>query len=239
MDQLTSLVVWTPLTGIWYFGWARKTIWTTPGKRRFELHLLESGISGWGLRWLQNICLRLNSTYWNLVFRDGANVGQAKILYYVWTPLTGIWYFGSWRWECNRTESRVWTPLTGIWYFGLQRWRGRRLLEIVWTPLTGIWYFGESSKVGIVISGSVWTPLTGIWYFGQQQRWARSRTGFVWTPLTGIWYFGRSQGKCRASRLPCLNSTYWNLVFRVTLSLVPHSFRILFELHLLESGISG
>ncbi len=59
--------VWTPLTGIWYFricGTAARLLYV-----EFELHLLESGISGeWSPRdsWRH---FRLNSTYWNLVFQ--------------------------------------------------------------------------------------------------------------------------------------------------------------------------
>jgi len=60
----------------------------------------------------------------------------------------------------------------------------------------------------------------------------------VWTPLTGIWYF-RSKPCPLCIRFRGLNSTYWNLVFQVD-SIPPITDTLdAFELHLLESGISG
>ena len=108
----------------------------------------------------------------------------------------------------------------------------------VWTPLTGIWYFRKQAEV-IITPKTVWTPLTGIWYF-RGFIYCSLRVGsFVWTPLTGIWYFRRMGKDIIERKLSCLNSTYWNLVFQGKCVSVAMLWARMFELHLLESGISG
>ena len=187
-------MVWTPLTGIWYFG------------------RLEKRISAQRAR-------SLNSTYWNLVFRafivpPRKSQKRSFELHLLESGISGFLYSSS-----RKRLSLVWTPLTGIWYFGPNPERVGLHRKRVWTPLTGIWYFGPVHNALVMTFGVVWTPLTGIWYFGRVSMQKIRRYTRLNSTYWNLVFRGDGDNRTRDGQEACLNSTYWNLVFRVWFSL--------------------
>ena len=206
--------------------------------------------------------LRLNSTYWNLVFQGPTGIAGPEGEN-VWTPLTGIWYFRRERMNISTRKMSVWTPLTGIWYFRKRPHLIRAAVYSVWTPLTGIWYFrltifppwrkGLSFELHLLesgISGEIWNLYHCDGHFSLNSTyWNLVFQGSCPRPshrrierLNSTYWNLVFQGTHSAAltrKLCSLNSTYWNLVFQVRdSSSMPHR-SCSFELHLLESGISG
>ena len=209
----SSSLVWTPLTGIWYFGSKHSRLLPHP--------------------------FRLNSTYWNLVFRG--NMLRRRLLWReVWTPLTGIWYFG---WGAGASiaiaerclNSTYWNLVFRVAQSVRRQRKHDGLNSTYWNLV-----FRESFPICLIVTlsrlnSTYWNLVFRVF----QQRFSGRVELPVWTPLTGIWYFGSETQRRGNPDIRGLNSTYWNLVFRVHSVTSFINLCAMFELHLLESGISG